>query len=684
MISEMEQNTLDSSLDELLNKHFAGRVVRKDLTKLVKEGANVPVYVLEYLLGQHCASNDEAIIQDGLATVKRILEENYVRPDEAEKIKSIIRERGSLKIIDKVTVKLNEKRDVYEALLSNLGIKGVEISTNTVRQYEKLLAGGIWSIITMEYFYEEGQRGSPFIARNLKPIQMPNMDMEELFEGRRHFTVDQWIDVLLRSTGIEPTQFEDRVKWHLLTRMIPMVENNYNVCELGPRGTGKSHIYKEISPNSILISGGRTTVANLFYNLANRTVGLVGLWDVVAFDEVAGISFKDNDGVQIMKDYMASGSFARGRDMINAYASMVFVGNLNQPVDTLVKMSHLLAPFPEAMIDSAFFDRFHAYIPGWEIPKMRPEYFTNQYGLIVDYLAEFMREMRKRNFGDAINKYFKLGRDLNQRDTIAVKHTVSGLLKLLYPHEDYDKNAVQRCLEYALETRRRVKEQLKKIGGMEFYDVHFSYIDQETMEENFISVPEQGGSSLIPAGPLNPGVLHTVATGTSGHLGLYRLETQVTAGSGSLTLSGLGSKSTAKEAVKVGFDYFKANAAGISVSAKAGDHNYHLHVVELHNTGPTNAMTLTAFVALCSALLGKPVQSQLVVLGSMSLGGSIIPVQNLPESLQVAFDAGAKRILLPMASVSDIPSIPGELFAKFQTSFYADPQDAVFKALGVE
>lgn len=684
MISETKQVGLDGSLDDLLNQHFAGRVVRKDLTKLVKEGANVPVYVLEYLLGQHCASDNEEIIQDGLTTVKRILAENYVRPDEAEKVKSVIRERGSLKIIDKVTVKLNEKRDVYEALLSNLGTKGVEISTGTVRQYEKLLAGGIWSIINMEYFYEEGQKGSPFIARELKPIQMPNMDMEELFEGRRHFTEDQWLDVLLRSSGIEPTQFEKRVKWHLVARMIPLVENNYNVCELGPRGTGKSHIYKEISPHSILISGGRTTVANLFYNLARHMVGLVGLWDVVAFDEVAGISFKDNDGVQIMKDYMASGSFARGRDLINAYASMVFVGNINQPVDMLVKTSHLLAPFPDPMIDSAFFDRFHAYIPGWEIPKMRPEYLTNQYGLIVDYLAEFMREMRKRNFGDAINKYFKLGRDLNQRDTIAVKHTVSGLLKLLYPDESYDREAVQHCLEYALEARRRVKEQLKKIGGMEFYEVHFSFVDQDTMEEKFISVLEQGGGSLIPEGPLNPGVLHTVATGSGGHLGLYRLETQVTPGNGSLTLSGVGSGSAAKEAVKVGFDYFKANASAVSASIKTGDHNYHLHIVELQNTGPTNATTLTAFVALCSALLGKPVQSQLVVLGSMSLGGNIVPVQNLPESLQVAFDAGAKRILLPMASVTDIPSIPGELFAKFQTSFYADPKDAVFKALGVE
>lgn len=684
MTSISDPNPLDSDLDDLLNEHFAGRVVRKDLTKLLKEGANVPVYVLEYLLGTYCASSDPAIIDEGMKTVKQVLAENYVRPDEAEKVKSTIREQGGLKVIDKVTVTLNEKRDVYEAVLSNLGTKGVEIPTSFVKRYEKLLAGGIWSIIRMQYFFEEGQKGSPFVIDDLKPIQMPNMDMDELFEGRERFTEEQWIDALLRSCGYEPTHFEERVKWHILCRLVPLVENNFNVCELGPKGTGKSHIYKEISPYSILISGGQTTVANLFYNLARSTVGLVGLWDVVAFDEVAGIHFKDKDGVQIMKDFMASGSFARGRDQIHAYAAMVFVGNINQPVETLVKTSHLLAPFPEAMIDSAFFDRFHAYIPGWEVPKMRPEYFTNEYGLIVDYLAEFFREMRKRNFGDAVNKHFKLGRDLNQRDSIAVKHTVSGLLKLLYPGENYDKEAVQRCLEYALESRRRVKEQLKKIGGMEFYDVHFSYTDQETMEERFISVPEQGGGSLIPEGTLSPGVLHTVATGSVGHLGLYRLETQVTDGNGKITLSGLGSNSAAKEALRVGFDYFKANAAGVSASAKPGDHNYHLHLIELHNTGPTTAMTLTAFVALCSAVLGKSVQPSLVILGTMSLGGNIVPVENLAESLQVAFDAGAKRILLPMASVGDIATIPGELFAKFQTGFYSDPRDAAFKALGVE
>jgi ATP-dependent Lon protease len=682
MISETpEMATVD--LDALLNEHFAGKIVRKDLTKLVKEGANVPVFVLEYLLGNYCASQDEEIVAEGLQTVKTILAENFVRPDEAEKIKSMIREKGTYKVIDKVSVTLNEKKDVYEAQLVSLGIKGVAVPTSMIKRFEKLLVGGMWALVTLAYFFEEGQKSSPFLVNEIKPIQMPNMDMDALREARRAFTTEQWLDVLLRSSGMEPTTLDHRVKWHLLARMIPFVENNYNVCELGPRGTGKSHIYKEISPNSILVSGGQTTVPNLFYNMNRRQIGLVGVWDVVAFDEVAGIHFKDRDGVPIMKDYMASGSFVRGRDSLNASAAMVFVGNIDN-VKTLLKTSHLLSPFPEDMIDSAFFDRFHAYIPGWEIPKMRPEFFTNQYGFIVDYLAEFFREMRKYNFSDAISKYFRLGRDLNQRDTIGVRHTVSGLLKLLYPHEDYDKEAVRECLEYALEVRRRVKEQLKRIGGMEFYDVHFSYIDLETSEERLVSVYEQGGDSLIPEDPLNPGSLHTVGRGNNGHLGLYRLETQMTAGSGQLKLSGMGTSSVAKESMKVGFDYFRANVTQIQASAKAADHDYHLHAVEAHNTGPCDALTLSAYVALSSALIGKSLEPQLVVLGSMSLGGNIIPVEDLAASLQVAADAGAKRLLLPMASVGDIPSIPGELFAKFQTSFYADPRDAVFKALGVQ
>lgn len=670
-------------LDSLLNRHFKGKVVRKDLTKQLKEGANVPVYVLEYLLGMYCASDDDDVVRQGLENVKKILAENYVRPDEAEKVKSLIRERGSFKVIDKVGVKLNQKKDIYEAQLSNLGIKDAVIPSNIVKQNEKLLTGGIWCIVTLNYFYEEGQKISPFSVANLKPIQMPSMDMDELFAARGHFNTDQWLDVLVRSIGMEPTNLKQRVKWHLLTRMIPFVENNYNVCELGPRGTGKSHVYKECSPNSLLVSGGQTTVANLFYNMSSRQVGLVGMWDVVAFDEVAGITFKDKDGVQIMKDYMASGSFSRGRDSIEAKASMVFVGNINQSVETLVKTSHLLAPFPEAMIDTAFFDRFHAYIPGWDIPKMRPEFFTNSYGLITDYLAEYMREMRKRSFSDAIDRFFKLGNNLNQRDVIAVRRTVSGLLKLLHPHGVFDKEDVRRCLTYALELRRRIKEQLKKLGGMEFFDVHFSYIDNESLEEFFVNVPEQGGSQLIPEGLGKPGVVHMVTKGAVGQLGLYRFETQMTAGNGKHSTSGLGSNTPAKEAIRVGFDYFKGNLNRISATAKFSEHEYHLHVVELHNSGPSTKTSLAALVAFCSILMGRPVQEQMVVLGDMTLGGVVNPVEDLAGSLQLAMDCGGKRVLLPMASASDIPTVPAEIFSKFQISFYADPVDAVYKALGV-
>lgn len=675
---------IDTDLDQLLNTHFAGRVVRKDLTQMIKEGANVPVYVLEYLLGMYCASDDDEIIEKGLQNVKTILAENYVRPDEAEKIKSLTRERGSYRIIDRVTVRLNERKDRYEATFSNLGIKDAEISSQFVKEFEKLLVGGIWVIATLNYFHEEGQSNSPFSVSNLKPIQMPHMNMHELFDGRAAFSTEQWREVLIRSIGMEPSTLDESVQWHLLARMIPFVENNYNVCELGPRGTGKSHIYKECSPNSMLVSGGQTTVANLFYNMSSRRIGLVGLWDIVAFDEVAGINFKDKDGIQIMKDYMASGSFGRGREQMEASASMVFIGNINQSVESLVKTSHLLAPFPEQMIDAAFFDRFHAYIPGWEIPKMRPEFFTKNYGLIVDYLAEFFREMRKRSFADAIDKHFKLGNNLNQRDVIAVRKTVSGLLKLLHPHAAYSKEDVRLCLEYALQVRRRVKEQLKKIGGMEFYDVHFSYIDNESLEEHFVTVLEQGSGKLIPEGQAKAGVVHTIGLSNKGMPGLYRLELQVTKGSGKLVTSGLWNSSQAKEQVKIAFDYFKANAGRISASAKVMDHDFHLHVVELQNTGPLTHMALASLVTFASGLMNRPVQSQMVVLGDMSLGGSINPVESIAECLQVTFDAGGKRIALPMSSAKDIPSIPPELFTKFQTSFYADPIDAVFKALGFE
>lgn len=668
-----------------LNENFAGKVVRKDLTQKLKQGANVPIYVLEYLLGMYCATDDEDSINDGVERVKNILADNFVRPDEAEMIKSKIREMGRYTVIDKLTVKLNEKKDIYVAEFYNLGLKDVEIGANYVKEYEKLLGGGIWCIVKLQYYYEEGVKDqNPFIIDQVTPIQMPSMDIDELIEGRKNFTKEEWIDILIRSIGMEPTQLKEEVKWHMMLRMVPLCENNYNMCELGPRGTGKSHLYKEISPNSILVSGGQTTVANLFYNMSQRKIGLVGMWDVVAFDEVAGITFKDKDGIQIMKDYMASGSFARGKEEKAASASMVFVGNINQSVDVLLKTSHLFEPFPEAMAyDSAFFDRMHFYLPGWEIPKMRPELITDSFGFITDYLAEYLRDMRKRTYGDVIDKYFKLGNNLNQRDVIAVRKTVSGLVKLIYPHGEYSKEDIEEILRYALVGRRRVKEQLKKIGGMEFYDVHFSYIDLDTMEEEFVSVPEQGSGSLIPEGLGKAGHVYTVGVGDSGMIGVYKIETEVVSGSGKFERTGLGSSREAKESIETAFRYFKANSRSISASISTTSKDYLMHIQDVNGVGMTSSLSLAAIIAMCSGALNKPVQSQLAVLGSVSIGGTINKVEDLANTLQVCFDAGAKKILLPMVNAADINTVPPELFAKFQIMFYSGAEDAVFKALGV-
>ena len=676
----------DTELLTKLQSNFAGKIVRKDLTKRIKEGANVPVYVLEYLLGMYCSSLDEDEIEAGVDTVKRILAENYVRPDEAQKIIAKLRERGAYTVIDRISVHLNIREDIYEAEFSNLGIKQVPIAESYVRDYERLLCGGIWCIVQMEYYYDEADKHrSPFMIHKLTPIQMPSLDFEEVKAARAKFTDDEWIDVVLRSVGMEPVQFNKREKWLHLARLIPLVENNYNLVELGPRGTGKSHVYKEISPNSILVSGGQTTVANLFYNMGTKQVGLVGMWDCVAFDEVAGIKFKDHDGVQIMKDYMASGSFARGKEEKNAYASMVFVGNINQSVDVILKTSHLFEPFPEAMgNDTAFLDRIHCYIPGWEIPKYRPEFFTNDYGFITDYFSEIMRELRKISYADAYTHYFKLGNNLNQRDVIAVKKTVSGLVKLIHPDGRYNRENVEEILRFALEMRRRVKEQQKKIGGMEFYDVNFSYIDNDTFSEEYVPVPEQGGSKLIPEGMSKPGHVYTVGHSKFGMLGVYKLEMQMTAGNGKFEKTGLGTDREAKEAVDTAYRYLKANARGISGSISMTTKDYIFDVQDMNGIGMTKNLSLASVVAICSIALVKPVISSAVVLGDFSIGGTVMKVEELANTLQVCLDSGAKKVLLPIASAVDLGTVPAEVIGCFNLIFYNSVEDAVFKALGVE
>lgn len=692
-------------IKDKLRQHFEGKIVRKDLTKKIKEGANVPVYVLEFLLGQYCCSDDEAVIEKGVQNVKRILADNFVRPDEAQKILSQLRKKGSHTIIDMVTVHLDMKKDCFFAAFSNLGVGDVPIADEYPEKYDRLLCGGIWCIVQLDYEVEgdntfgledidgnplrskqKKQKDiSPISIRKLTPIQMPHIDMNDLKQGRKAFTKDEWLDVMMRSIGMEPDELTYREKWLLLTRMIPLVENNFNLCELGPRSTGKSHLYKEISPNSILVSGGQTTVANLFYNMGRRTVGLVGLWDCVAFDEVAGIKFKDKDGVQIMKDYMASGSFARGKEEKAASASMVFVGNINQSVDVLLKTSSLFDPFPPEMgTDTAFLDRIHCYLPGWEIPKFRPEHFTNDYGFISDYLAEFIRELRKEQYGDAIDHYFRLGKNLNQRDTIAVRRMADGYLKLLYPDGEFTKEEVEEVLQISLEMRRRVKEQLKKLGGMEFYDVNFSYIDNETFEEKYVSVPEQGGGKLIPEGLCNPGQIYTVSRGKNGMIGVFRLESQMLPGSGKFDRTGIGSDRECKEAADTAYNFLKANGKRISGSISTTSKDYVINYQDLQGLGMTKTLALPTLVALCSIALQRPVQSSMVILGDFSIGGTILKVENLASTLQVCLDSGAKKVLLPAATMMDLVTVPPDLMSAFQLVPYSDPADAVFKALGVE
>lgn len=694
-------------LKEKLRRLFDGSIVRKDLTKRLKEGANVPVYVLEYLLGSYCNSDDEAVIAEGVERVKQIISRNFVRPDESQKVLSMLRQKGTMTIIDRVSVTLSLKDNCYLASFSNLGITGVEVPDEYACRYERLLCGGIWCKVTLEYTQEDEEGATlplsverndaparnkrkkqqcPLNIMRLSPIQLPTVDMDILRAARKEFTKDEWMTVLLRSMGMEPEELTERQRWLLLLRMVPLVEKNFNLCELGPRSTGKSHLYKEISPNSILISGGQTTVANLFYNMSSRAMGLVGLWDCVAFDEVAGIRFKDKDGVQIMKDYMASGSFARGKDEKAGEASMVFVGNIDQSVDNLLKTSTLFEPFPAEMgQDTAFLDRMHCYLPGWEVPKFKPKHFTNDYGFISDYLSEFVRELRKEQMGNVLDTYFTLGNTLNQRDTIAVRRTVDGLLKLMYPDGRFGKDEVEEVLRLALEMRRRVKEQLKKLGGMEFYDVNFSYVDQESMQENYVTVPEQGGSKLIPEGPGAPGQVYSIALGKTGMLGCFRLEARMMPdGTGKFSRTGIGSDRAAKEAAETAFNYLRANVNRISGSINMSERDYIVDYQDLQGLGMTDTLAMPTLIVLCSVALNRPVLNSLVVLGEMSIGGALTAVDNLANVLQVAHDAGARKVLLPMTSAGALSTVPTDLLSTFSVFFYPTPEAAVFKALGVE
>lgn len=683
------------ALDRKINEVFPGKVVRKDLTALLRRGANVPTFVLEYLLGMYCATDDETAIAEGVEKIRKILAENYVRPEESEKVKSLIRERGEYTVIDKVSAVLDEYKDIYVARFSNLEIEPFVLQSDYAVKYTKILMGGIWCIARIGYTYQQdsmedekkrrkkrGPEDSPFRILGLKPIQLPNLDAAEMIDKRKEFTTEEWIAMLLRSEGMEPDALSEKEKLHFIERMVPLAEHNYNLCELGPRGTGKSHLYKEISPYSILMSGGQTTTANLFYSMAAHRVGLVGHWDCVAFDEVAGMRFRDLDAIQIMKDYMASGSFARGRDMINADASMVFVGNINDSVQNLLKVAHLFEPFPpEFNNDSAFFDRIHYYLPGWEIPKMRSELLTEKYGLITDCLAELTRELRKKDCTHLLDAYFRLNNKFNKRDEIAVRKTMSGLIKLIFPDENVTEDEMRRLLEYAIEGRRRVKEQLKLMAGVEFADVALGYVD-EYGNETVVSVPEQASNTLIPAEKLPAG--HVFALGANqidGEVAVYRLENKVIRGNGKMETQGIGGNRAVNECVDAAWYYFMDKARSILPGTTLSDHDYLLYYADPQSKGLSTEVSVAELVGLCSAVANRPVMEATAVIGEIKLSGTMGEIKNLENIVRVAKNAGAKQLLLPIQSMQELMHVPGELLTAVQPIFYSDPIEAVKKAI---
>ena len=671
-------------LDRKATRIFAGKVVRKDLVRKVKVGANVPVFVLEYLLGKYCATDDATAIDAGLRVVNSTISSNFVRPDEANKAQSMVKDKGKHTLIDKVKVRYLSDDDKHWAELVNFGHKYVHVPEHFLREYDRLLMGGIWAQIDIRHQYDEDARGkrSPFWIDSLKPIQIATFDLEEFRECRRNFTTDEWLNLLLRTIGLEPQNFDRRLKMLFLVRMIPLCEHNYNLVELGPRGTGKSYAYQELSPYTILLTGP-TTVANLFYNMATGKMGLVGIWDAIGFDEVADLQKMSKEVVTTLKTYCESGSFARGKDALSGMASIAMFGNTNQPVEVMVRSSHLFMPMPDIIReDMAFLDRIHFYIPGWELPKMRVEFFTDHYGFVVDYLAEAMRELRRHNYTETIDRFFSLGTHLNARDVKAVRKTVSGLVKLIYPHGEFSQDELAELLGLALEGRRRVKEQLKKMGSFEYHQTSFSYVDNDTREERFVGVPEQGGRDMISADPLAPGSVYTASVDDQGRVGLYRLEVGCSPGTGKLKIAG-GIDGTMKESIKRAFAYLAAQKGKLGISQQVDTTDFHIEGIDLLSNHVPCEAGIALIVAVYSAIKKQSVLAGLLILGDMSIQGNIKSLRSLAEPLQVGMDNGARRALVPLENKRNFLDVSGDIVERVDPIFFSDPMTAAMKALGM-
>jgi ATP-dependent Lon protease len=671
-------------LDQKVTSAFAGKVVRKDLVRKVKVGTNVPVFVLEYLLGKYCATDDPTAIEAGLKVVNSTLTENFVRPDEANKAQSLVRERGRHTLIDKIKVRYLAEEDKYWAEFVNFGHKYVHIPERYIRDYDRLLMGGIWAQVDIRHEYDEEVKGrkSPFWIEEIKPIQVASFDLESYISCRRQFSTDEWIDLLVRSIGMEPTKFDRRLKLLLLARLIPLCEQNYNLVELGPRGTGKSFAYQELSPYVILLTGP-TTVANLFYNMATGKMGLVGLWDAVAFDEVADLQAMPKEVVTMLKTYCESASFARGKESLSGHASIAFFGNTNQPVEIMVRSSHLFMPMPVVIReDMAFLDRIHFYLPGWEVPKMRIEFFTDGYGFIIDYLAEALRELRKRNFSELVDRYFSFGSNLNARDVKAVRKTIAGLVKLLFPHAEITREEMMEVLELALEGRRRVKEQLKKMGSFEYHQTSFSYIDSETREERYVGVPESGGRELIAADPLSPGSIYVSSVEDQAKVGLYRLEVGTSPGTGKLRIAG-GIGGPMKESIQRAFGYLQGHKGTLGTAQAFDTTDFHVEAIDLLTNRASCEAGVGLVVAIHSALKKHAVQPALLIIGDLSIQGHIKPARSIAEPLQIGMENGAKRALIPLENKRHFLEVSGDVLEKVDPIFYSDPLTAAMKALGI-
>jgi ATP-dependent Lon protease len=668
------------TLDDKVNRLFAGKVVRKDLVRKVKVGANVPVFVLEYLLGKYCASSDEVAIQMGLQVVNDTLANNYIRADEAVKAQSKVKESGRHTFIDKVKVRLTDSD--YWAEGENFGSKFLHVPTQYVRDYERLLTGGVWCELSLRFEYDEEAKGkNPFWIDKLTPIQIATFNLDEYRSVRREFSTDEWIDFVLRSMGYEPMSMSRRLKLQFLVRLIPLTERNYNLVELGPRGTGKSYVIQQVSPYAALLTGS-STVANLFGHMSGRQKGMVQIWDVVGFDEIADLQKMPKEVITTMKTYCESGTFQRGREAASGDASIAMFGNTNQPVDVMVQTGHLFAPMPDVIRDDmAFIDRLHFYIPGWEIPKMHNDLFTDHYGFVVDYLAEALREMRKHNFTEIIDRHFSLGAHLNARDRKAVRKTVSGLMKIVHPHGEVSQEDLAEILELALEGRRRVKEQLKKMGAFEYYHTSFSYTQQETGEEKFVGVPEQGGRDLIATDPLPPGTVYTAGVTLDGTVGLYRVELSASSGTGKLKLAG-GVAGTMKESVQRAFSYLQSKKGDLGLTRELDTSDLHVEVIDLLGNRVGAEIGVAFFVAAYSSLRKAPVSPALLVLGDMSVQGNIKALRSLVEPLRVAMDNGAKRALIPIENKRTFLEVSADIVERVDPIFYGDPKTAAMKVLG--